>query len=167
MRYILILITSLILTGCFTIGYSFRGGMIPGETFNIESFTNQASIINPNLAIVFQDALQERFTNESNLKYTDKEQKENHVKFSGTIKKYNISPVQGTGNETVALNRLTISVNVLYNNSREPSLNFEKDFTSFDDFESSQDFSSVEEELMKTISEKLVALVYNQTIVDW
>jgi hypothetical protein len=167
MRYIFTIASSLILVSCFTISYSFRGGRIPGETFSIESFTNQASIINPNLAIVFQDALQERFTNESNLKYTDKDQTENHVKFSGTIKKYRISPVQGTGNETVTLNRLTISVNILYSNSKEPSLNFEKEFASYDDFESSQDFSSVEEELMKTISEKLVALVYNQTIVDW
>ena len=167
MRYLLIITTSFILAGCFTVGYSFRGGAIPGETFSIESFTNQASIVNPNLAIVFQDALQERFTNESNLKYTDQEQNENHVKFSGIIRRYNISPVQGTGSETVALNRLTISVNVNYTNSKEPSLDFEKEFTSYDDFESSQDFTAVEDELMKTISEKLVALVYNETIVDW
>ena len=142
--------------------------MIPGETFSIESFTNQASIVNPNLAIVFQDALQERFTNESNLKYTDREQEQNHVTFSLVqLIGMKLTPVQGTGTVTVALNRLTISVKVIYINTKDPSLDFEKEFSSYDDFESSEDFASVEDDLMKIISEKLVALVYNETIVDW
>ena len=166
-RYISLIVLPFIVQACFSVSYSFRGGMIPGETFSIESFTNQASIVNPNLAIVFQDALQERFTNESNLKYTDREQEQNHVTFAGTIKRYEISPVQGTGDVTVALNRLTISVKVIYINTKDPSLDFEKEFSSYDDFESSEDFASVEDDLMKIISEKLVALVYNETIVDW
>ena len=112
-------------------------------------------------------AIHERFTNESNLKYTDREQEQNHVTFAGTINRYEISPVQGTGDVTVALNRLTISVKVIYINTKDPSLDFEKEFSSYDDFESSEDFASVEDDLMKIISEKLVALVYNETIVDW
>lgn len=163
MRSILIITLSLIALSC-KVSYSFRGGQIPGKTFGIESFTNTASLINPNLAIVIQDELQERFTNESNLKYTDGI---GDAQFKGVITKYRITPVQGTGDETVALNRLTISVKITYANSTDDSQDFKKAFESYDDFESTEDFSSIENDLMETISEKLVALIYNETLMEW
>lgn len=165
MKHLLIIISAITLFSCAGLpSYSFRGGEIPGETFSIESFTNSASLINPNLAIVMQDAMQERFTNESNLKYTDET---GDAQFKGIITNYRITPVQGTGNETVALNRLTITVKITYSNSADDSQNFDRSFTSFDDFESTVDFASIEDELMETISRKLVDLVYNQVLVDW
>ena len=163
MKKLLVIAISCIALGC-KVSYSFRGGEIPGQTFSIESFTNTATLVNPNLAIVMQDELQERFTNESNLKYTNGV---GEAHFKGEITKYAITPVQGTGNETVALNRLTISVKITYTNSENDEQDFDKIFTSFDDFESTQDFSSIEDELMETISEKLVALIYNETLMEW
>ncbi len=163
MKKLLFIALACIAFGC-KVSYSFRGGEIPGQTFSIESFTNTATLVNPNLAIVMQDELQERFTNESNLKYTDGF---GEAHFKGVITKYAITPVQGTGTETVALNRLTISVKITYSNSKNDSQDFDKIFSSFDDFESTQDFSSIEDELMKTISEKLVALIYNETLMEW
>lgn len=166
MRQFLIIAISVIALSC-KVSYSFRGGEIPGKTFSIESFTNTASLVNPNLAIVMQDALQEKFTNESNLKYTDGVGDANFV---GVIKDYKISPVQGTGTETVALNRLTISVNIIYTNTEDQSIEESGktiNISSYDDFESTEDFASIEDELMKTISKKLVDLVFNQVLVDW
>ena len=163
MRNLLIILVSLIALSC-KVSYSFRGGQIPGETFAIESFTNTATLVNPNLAIVMQDELQERFTNESNLKYTDGI---GDAQFKGVITSYRITPVQGTGDETVALNRLTITVKITYVNSADGSQDFDKSFTSYDDFESTEDFSAIEDALMETISEKLVALVYNETLMEW
>lgn len=164
-NFLIIIAISIITLGC-KISYSFRGGEIPGETFSIESFINSPSLsmVNPNLSIVLQDELQERFTNESNLKYTDSK---GDAVFQGEITKYAISPVQGTGNETVSLNRLTISVKIIYENEADSSQNFNKPFTSYDDFESTQDFASIEQELMESISEKLVALVYNEALKEW
>ena len=163
MKKLIVIALSCIALSC-KVSYSFRGGQIPGQTFSIESFTNTATLVNPNLAIVMQDELQERFTNESNLKYTDGL---GEAHFKGVITKYAITPLQGTGNEIVALNRLTISVKVTYTNSENDAQDFNKTFTSFDDFESSEDFSSIEDALMVSISEKLVALVYNETLMEW
>ena len=164
MRNLLIIAISIIISGCAGVSYSFRGGEIPGKTFSIESFTNTASIVNPNLAIVLQDELQERFTNESNLKYTDGT---GDAHFQGMITSYKITPVQGTGSETVALNRLTITVKITYVNSVDGQQDFDKTFTSYDDFESTEDFASVEDDLTTKISKKLVALVYNETLKEW
>ena len=100
----------------------------------------------------------------TNLKYTDGI---GDAQFKGVITSYRITPVQGTGDETVALNRLTITVKITYVNSADGSQDFDKSFTSYDDFESTEDFSAIEDALMETISEKLVALVYNETLMEW
>jgi len=161
----IVFLTYFILTSCAGIPkYSFRGGEIPGKTFSIESFTNTAALVNPNLAIVMQDELQEKFTNESNLTYTDGI---GDAHFSGLITKYSITPVQGTGSETVALNRLTIGITIAYTNSENSNQDFNEPIEMYDDFESTDDFSSIEDKLMKSISKKLISQIYQKTMTEW
>jgi hypothetical protein len=165
MRNHIIIIASLLIYSCAGIPkYSFGEGEIPGQTFSIESFTNVASLINPNLAIVMQNSLQEKFANESNLKYTDGI---GDAIFKGIITIYSITPVQGTGAETVALNRLKIGIKVTYTNSVNDSQNFDETIEFFDDFESAKDFSSIEDDLMESISEKLIDEIYQRTMTKW
>ena len=165
MRNHKIIIASLLIYSCAGIPkYSFGEGEIPGQTFSIESFTNVASLINPNLAIVMQNSLQEKFANESNLKYTDGI---GDAIFKGIITIYSITPVQGTGAETVALNRLKIGIKVTYTNSVNDSQNFDETIEFFDDFESAKDFSSIEDDLMESISEKLIDEIYQRTMTEW
>jgi len=121
-------------------------------------------LVNPNLAIVLQDALQEKFTNESNLKYTNGI---GDAQFTGVITRYTITPEQGTGSDIVALNRLTISIKITYTNSENGDQDFNKTFESYDNFKATEDFSSIEDELMESISKKLVDLVYNETLMEW
>lgn len=170
MRIFIYLLSSIILTACAGLPtYSFRGGEIPGSTFTVKSFElgNSLSLVNPDLPIILQDAIQQKFTNESNLKYSDGLA---DATFAGTINSYTITPVQGTGNETTNLNRLTISLAVVYQNDEDKALEGKpKTITvsSYDDFEASEDFATKEPELVESISEKLVSLVYNQVLVDW
>ncbi|MBK21472.1 MAG: hypothetical protein CMP63_04025 [Flavobacteriales bacterium] len=163
MKKLFIVAISFIALGC-KVTYSFRGGEIPGQTFSIESFTNTATLVNPNLAIVIQDELQEKFSNESNLKYTDGI---GDAHFTGAIINYSITPVQGTGAETVALNRLTIKIKVSYANSENNNQDFDQTFEMYDDFESTDDFSAIEDKLMKSISEKLIDQIYQKTMTEW
>lgn len=154
--------------GC-AVSYSFRGGTVPGETFTVKTFElgNNLTLVNPSLPIILQEALQQKFINESNLKYTDRNA---DVNFIGTINSYTITPVQGTGDATVSLNRLTITLEVLYTNQKDDKAPAEGKIikvSSYDDFAATDDFSSKESELAESISEKLVSLVYNQVLVNW
>tara|TARA_B110000211_G_C14073201_1_gene550851 strand:- start:1297 stop:1803 length:507 start_codon:yes stop_codon:yes gene_type:complete len=156
------------LTAC-AVSYSFQGGTVSGETFAVKTFNlgNRLTLVNPNLPIVLQEALQQKFINESNLKFTDAKA---DVNFDGTIVKYTITPVQGTGDQTVNLNRLTISIEVLYTNEVDKTIPTEGkviSVSSYDDFASTDDFSTKEAELVESISEKLVSLVYNEVLVNW
>lgn len=168
MKIFLSILIGLILTAC-AVSYSFQGGTVAGKTFAVKTFNlgNKLTLVNPNLPIVLQEALQQKFINESNLKFTDGKA---DVNFFGTIVKYTITPVQGTGEQTVNLNRLTISIEVLYTNEADETIPPEGKVisaTSFDDFASTDDFISKESELVESISEKLVSLVYNEVLVNW
>jgi hypothetical protein len=157
-----------ILSAC-AVSYSFQGGTVAGETFAVKTFHlgNRLTLVNPNLPIALQEALQQKFINESNLKFTDSDA---DVNFVGTVVKYTITPVQGTGNETVSLNRLTIAIEILYTNEIDKTVPPEGKIisvSSYDDFASTDDFNSKEAELVANISEKLVSLVYNEVLVNW
>lgn len=149
---------------CTGAKYTLKGGKIPGMTFSIENFENTAPLGNPNLSIVVQDLLRERLLRESGLKYVPSD---GDAHFTGVIVNYAITPVLGTGAQTVNLNRLTITLKVTYANKVENKNDFERTFSDFDDFDSSEDINAKEEELIKTIGTKLVNQIFNQVLVDW
>jgi hypothetical protein len=62
---------------------------------------------------------------------------------------------------------LTISIKVKYTNSVDENNNFEKTFSDYADFESSQDFNSIENELVEEILKKLIDQIFNQVLNDW
>ena len=168
MRFFWSLLIGFTLTGC-AVSYSFQGGTVAGKTFAVKTFNlgNNLTLVNPSLPIILQEALQQKFINESNLKFTDEKA---DVNFVGTIVKYSITPVQGTGNQTVNLNRLTVSIEILYTNESDETVPPEGKIisvSSYDDFAATDDFSSKEVELVESISEKLVSLVYNEVLVNW
>ena len=71
------------------------------------------------------------------------------------------------GNETSALTRLTIGVKVRFTNNIEPAKSFESSFSRYADFESSQNLSAVEGELMQQICNELVDDIFNKSVANW
>ena len=67
------------------------------------------------------------------------------LQFEGSITGYDVRPVAIQANETASLNRLTITVNVIYKNTFDEKKNFEQNFTRFADYSSAEQFSTVEE----------------------
>lgn len=153
-----------ILVSCVGAGYTFKGGIIPGKTFSMNSFPNNASIINPSLSFLAVDALRQKVLSESSLKFVEVD---GEAHFEGTITGYNISPIQATGNQISAQSRLTISVQVVYTNSINEKINYNKTFSDFDDFDNTVDFASVESQLVDKILKKLVDQIYNAAMEDW
>ena len=65
------------------------------------------------------------------------------------------------------MNRLTITVNVKFTNTKTPAQNFEKSFTQFADYESTKSLNMVEEELVKEITDKLTNDIFTASLVNW
>ena len=164
LKVILIIITITSSSSCGI--YSFSGTSVPEGTksFYVHYIKNTANLIQPTLSNNFTEALKTKCLNETNLSW----QEENpDISFSGTIKNYSIQPMSIQNNETAAQNRLTIEVEITYSNQIDNSQNFNQIFNQYADFDSSQNFSAIEEELNNTIIENLIDDIFNKSLVNW
>ena len=160
----LLILLSCTFSGCTGFSYSLKGGSVPGKTFSIDNFENIAPLGSPGISIWIQDLLRDRLIKETSLKYVPEN---GDAHFQGTIVSYTISPVLGTGGTTVDLNRLTVGLKVTYTNSVDEKNDFAETFTNFDDFKSSEDISTQEEELISSIGNQIVNKVFNKVLADW
>ena len=160
----LILLLAVVCNGCGI--YSFSGASIPAEakTVSVQYFPNQAQLINPTLSNDFTNALRDAVMNQTSLDMTASG---GDLAFEGEIIDYKTTPVAIQGDETAAMNRLTITVNVRFTNTFDETKNFESKFSHYEDYPSDQDLNSVQETLTATIIEALVEDVFNKALVNW
>lgn len=148
------------------ISYSFTGASIPPEakTISIDYIDNQAQLVVPTLSESLTTAIRDRFTSQTSLELIGNN---GDLQIEGVITDYNTTPQAITGNETAALNRLTISVKIKFVNTLEPDKNYETTFSRYEDYDSGQDLSSVQDGLIETINEMLVDDIFNKAVVNW
>ena len=146
--------------------YSFSGTSIPDNTksFYVNYINNVADLIQPTLSDNFTEELKTKCLNETPLVWQDKDA---DINFSGKIMNYSIQPVSIQNNEIAAKNRLTISVEITYQNKIDKSQNFNQLFSQYTDFESNQNFPEIEEELNNIIITNLIDDIFNKALVNW
>jgi len=151
--------------GC-SVKYSFTGASIPPEakTVSVQLFQNLASIVNPTLSSQLTEDLKNRFVSQTRLSVV---RDFGDLAFSGQITQYNFAPVAIQGNEIAAENRFTISVKVKFVNTIDPKMSYDKTFTQYENYSSSQNFTSIESELVSKILEKLVDDIFNAAVANW
>ena len=160
---------SLLLLSCITIAcglYSFNGASISNETktVSVEYFPNKASNVEPTLSQVFTEKLKDYFVEQTNLILTAKE---GDLSFSGEISKYEIKPISINSEQTAEKNRLSISVKVDFVNRHDETKNFNQNFSRYRDYESSENLSEIEENLIQEITNELAEDIFNKAVVNW
>lgn len=145
--------------------YSFTGAVIEGKTINIHFIENNARTIAPSLSSVFTEKLRQRILSQTSLAQVNTDATDYDV--AGEITQYDISVASITGDQTSAKNRLTITVNIRFENRRNEKAGFTQTFTRFADFNSSQNIQSVENQLIATISDQLADDIFNKAFVNW
>lgn len=146
--------------------YSFTGASISPEvkSVSIDLFPSYAPLAPTNMPQALTEALRELFVNRTNL---DLLANNGDIRFEGYISDYRTRPVAIQGNETAAQNRVTVTVNVTYTNTKSPEKSFEKSFSRFADFDSGQNLTDVEQTLMEEINEQLILDIFNESVVNW
>lgn len=159
-----VILFTLLCQGCGF--YSFSGASIPAQakTVSVQYFPNRASLVNPTLSNDFTTALRDIMMNQTSL---DMVEEDGDLAFEGEITDYRTSPVAITADQTAALNRLTITVNVRFYNKFDETKNFESRFSHYEDYPSDQDLNMVQESLTSVIIEALVEDVFNKALVNW
>ena len=148
------------------ISYSFTGANLSPEvkTFSVYYFPNRAKLINPTLSQTFTEELREKLTRQTSL---DEVQEGGDLEFEGQITGYEVRPMAIQKDDLAAQNRLTISIKLKYTNNKVPEDNFEQTFSAFEDYESTQSISDVEDSLVPEIIKKLTEDIFNATIANW
>lgn len=146
--------------------YSHTGASVPpdAQTVSVSYITNMASIVNPLLSQNIAEKLRQKFVNETPLKLT---QLDGDLTFAGKILTYDIKPAAIQGNQTNALNRLTISIEVVFENKKAVDKNFTKTFTNNIDFDASDNFQIKEAELSGKVADMLVQDIFNAAFINW
>lgn len=157
------------MTGVFSscrVGYSFTGASIPVEakTISITHFPNEAPLVVPTMSQVLTDALRDRFSSQTSLNLVSRD---GDLHIEGAITNYTTAPTAIQGNETAALNRLTITVRVKFVNRYKETDNFEQSFTRFSDYPSTQNLNSIQTGLIDEITQALVDDIFNKAVVNW
>lgn len=162
--YVLFLSMISLFTSCGI--YSFTGASIhpQAKTVSIKTFPNLAPMVNSSLSQEFTEALQNKFQQQTSLTLVESNA---DYELEGEIVGYSTSPIAIQGNETAALNRLSVSVNVRFVNKFNEKENFEQRFSRYVDYDSSRNLSEVEAELVKQINEVLVEDIFNKAVVNW
>lgn len=159
------MLITIILNGC-KVNYSFTGASIPPEvkTIDIKYFKNNATLVEPTLSQKLTDAFKDKFVSETSL---DLVNQGGDLILEGVITDYKTQPVAIQGNDQAALNRLTITIEVTYTNTKDEDASFESQFSRYFDYSSSKNLLDVQEELIDEINRMLVEDVFNKAVINW
>jgi Lipopolysaccharide-assembly len=156
-------------SGC-KISYSLSGASISPEVKNvfIDYFRNRSKVINPTLSQSFTEAMKDKFVNETGLTLnTD----QGDLEFSGEITGYDVRPLSvqksDTGRDFASMNRLTITVKVIFVNNKDHDQDFNTSFSAYFDWDSSKPVSQIENEAVKIITDQLIEDIFNKSVANW
>ena len=158
-------VTALVVHSCGI--YSFTGTSIQPDvkTVTINYFEYKALKVNPSLSNMLTEAMQDKF-----LKLTKLEQVEmdGDIEIIGAVTGYDVKATAVTANESVAQNRLTVTVQISFVNRKYPEDNFEnKSLSAYQDFDAMQSLEAVEATLCEDIVEQLCDDMFNATVANW
>lgn len=158
------IVTAIVLSAC-SASYSFTGTSTgDAKTISIQTISNRAPLTPPQYTQTFTEGLKEFFLRQTNL---DLVKNDGDMQISGDIVKYYSGPIATTGNETTAQNRLTVTVQIKFVNKLDPEQNFNRKFTRWEDYSSSQSLDQVSDVLLQAITDQLSQDIIQASIGNW
>ncbi|MBR3565110.1 MAG: LptE family protein [Paludibacteraceae bacterium] len=168
-RYIsfaVILSSVLLLAGC-TITYKFNGASIDytkTKTIGISDFPNRAPLVNPTLADNLTEGIRDLFSRQTRLIL---QRQGGDLELEGEITGYQLTPLAISADSYSAQTKLTMTVKVRFTNNINPDDSFEKTYSAFQTFDSSQMLTDVQDELCTAMITEIAESIYNDTVAKW
>ena len=164
-RLISILATALVLCAC-SVSYSFSGTSIQPDvnSITINYIEYRALRVNPSLSNDLTEAIRNQFRRMTRLEQVDRD---GDMEISGEITGYDVSAAAVTANEVAARNKLTVTVKISFSDKRHPEEDFDKTFSAYAEYDSTNTLDAVESSLCAEIIEKLVEDIFNASVAQW
>jgi hypothetical protein len=161
------LIIIVFFTAC-RVNYSFREGAIPADinSITIQNFVNESGSGPPNMPQVLTEGLKSFYQDNSRLTLTNTN---GDWQLSGSILGYAVTPIapQGAQQQAASINRLTITVNAKFVNTKDEKQDFQQSFNFYYDFPQSQSLNAVEAVAIQEIFNQIILDIFNRTTSTW
>ena len=163
------IVLSLLLSSCWPSSVSFQDkGSMPEEwkTFTVPTFTIDAPTAPASYASLLSEAVKDGVQNNTRLLLNPNEGG-GEITIEGKINTYGVAPIALQPGDVAAKNRLTVSAKfvIFITSPKEEKMEFT--LTKFQDYDSNQDISSVEEELLQEINAQIVQDVVAKLLSNW
>ncbi|MCQ2148151.1 MAG: LPS assembly lipoprotein LptE [Bacteroidales bacterium] len=146
--------------------YSFSGTSIQPDvkTVTINYFEYKALKVNPTLSNDLTEALKDKYKKLTRLEQVDID---GDMEISGEVTGYDVKATAVTAQEVAAQNRLTVTVKISFSNRLYPEDDFDKNFSAYADYDSTNSLDAVESSLCEEIVEKIIEDIFNSTVANW
>ena len=146
--------------------YSFTGASIAPDikTVQVDLFENKANAGPAYLNQNFTTKLRLKMVTEANLKQVSSG---GDLKYSGYISSYSVTSQAPTAQNLSGVNRLRITVHLVFENTKNETENSESDLEKYADYSGSENLINIESGLIEEINKQLVDDVFNKTIAKW
>lgn len=158
--------SALLMQGC-TISYKLNQASIDyttTKTFSVEPFSNRAAYQWAPMAPMFNTTLTDRYNDQTKLVQV---KRDGDLALSGEITSYDQTNKSISADGYSSMVQLRMTVKVKFTNRNKHSDDFERTFSSSREYDSSQQLSSVQEELVQQMIDDIVDQVFNQTVGKW
>lgn len=165
LKYKIVTILTLFFLVSCNVKYNFTGtGKINAKTFQVNYFQNNAEIVEVGIERTFTQKLQSTIQNQTNL---DLVPSGGDLVYEGEIVEYRITPMAANANQQSSQNRMTITINVRYSSKNSEDDNFEKRFSFFHDYDANLLPSTVLNEALEIIYERITLDIFNESLAKW
>lgn len=147
--------------------YKFNGASIDyatTKTLTIEPFTNRAAYQWGPMASMFNNSMSDIFVRQTKLKQV---KRDGDLQFSGEITGYDQTNKAVSSDGYSSMVQLKMTVHVKYTNNKNHNEDFDKSFSATREYESGQQLSAVQEELVQQMIDEIVDQIFNASVANW
>ena len=156
----------LVADGC-TVSYKFNGASINYDiikSISIDNFPNRAVYQWGPMEAMFNNALSDIYVNQTKLRQVNRG---GDLSLSGEITAYDQINKSISSDGYSSMMQLKMSVNVRFENTKNHSEDFERQFSASREFDASQQLGDVQEELVTQMIDEIVEQIFNATVANW
>jgi hypothetical protein len=123
-----------------------------------------AALVHPPLSNNLSDGIRYLFQRQTRLEQV---RRGGNLEIEGEITGYTLTPMAVSADSYASETKLTITVKVRFTNNVAPEESFEKTYTAYQTFDSSQMLVDVQDELCNTMITEIADQIYNDTVAKW
>ncbi len=161
------LVAVVMLQSACTVSYKFNGASIDysrTKSISVADFPNNAALVNPTLSVNLSEGIRDIYSRQTRLQVL---RSGGNLELEGEITGYALTPMAITADSYASETKLTMTVKVRFTNNVAPEESFEKTYTAFQTFNSSQLLTDVQDELCNTMIQEIAENIYNDTVARW